>query len=134
MTNSFYKNAEKLFDNLDYKSYMREYLGRDAKYLYDKKYYFIACEFMAMSEEFNRFISNERDEFDITSAYLRNGYERSLSNKYRKCLKDTLIYKYDLYWNDWEEVDKEIFNHKNYSAQHWIDEYTRLDEEVNDNE
>lgn len=128
MTNSFYQDAVKVFDNLDYKSYMREYLRRDTN-LYDKKYYFIACEFMAMLEEFDRFISNERDEFDITSAYLRNGYERSLSNKYRKCLKDTLIYKYDLRWGDWEEVDKEIFNHKHYSAQQWIDEYKMLDEE-----
>ena len=93
MTN-FYKDAAKVFDNLDYKSYMREYLRRDVN-LYDKKYYFIACEFMAMLEEFDRFISNERDEFEPTSAYLRNGYERGLSNKYRKCLKDTLIYKYD---------------------------------------
>jgi len=132
MTNSFYQDAVKVFDNLDYKSYMREYLGKDAKYLkwlYDRKYYFIACEFMAMLEEFDRFISNERDEFEPTSAYLRNGYERSLSNKYRKCLKDTLIYKYDLRWDDWDKIDEEIFNHKNYSAQRWIDEYKILNEE-----
>ena len=93
-----------------------------------KKYYFIACEFMTMSEEFDRFISNERDEFEPTSAFLRNGYERKLSDKYRKCLKDTLIYKYDLCLNDWDKVREEIERHRSYSAQHWIDEYRILDE------
>lgn len=130
MTNSFYQDAVKVFDNLDYKSYMREYLGTNVDLCeYDKKYYFIACELMAMLEEFDRFISDERDEFEPTSAYLRNGYERGLSNKYRKCLKDALIYKYDLRWNDWDKIDEEIFNHKHYSAQQWIDEYKILNEE-----
>ena len=127
MINSFYENTIKEFSNLDYKSYMREYLGRDVKYLYDKKYYFIACEFMAMSEEFDRFISNERGQFDPTCAFLRNSYEKKLSNDYAKCLKNALAYKYELY--SWSEVQEEIKRHSNYSAQHWIDEYKILDEE-----
>lgn len=90
----------------------------------NNKYYFIACEYQSMLEEFDRFLSNARNETDLTSAFLRNGWEHKLSHNYSRCLKDAMIYKYNIY--DWNNVIDEINKHSNYSAQKWINEYETL--------
>ena len=88
----------------------------------DSMPYFLACFYMARTEEYNRSLSNIRSKYDPTEAIV-DCKCRKYSDRYAiNCRK----YLYNLYPQFKKAWNEEIRKHNNYSAQHWIDEYERL--------
>ena len=88
----------------------------------DKNTYFykIACKYMALTELYDRNLTDMRSRYDPTQAFIPDNITYSLSCIYAKKLKEELM-RYSFKF-----VAKEIQKYNNYSAQKWIDEYERL--------
>ena len=81
--------------------------------------YFRACEYCAKTELHDRTLTKARSDVDSTEAYFTNPYQRNISTMYAHNLANS-------YGKWWKDIREEIERHKNYTAQHWIDEYERL--------
>lgn len=90
------------------------------------EYYYLACEYMARTELYDRTLTNERSPFDSSSAFLSNGRLRNISNEY--CIKLRKYYT-EICGGTFGFIKEEINKHTYYSAQMWIDEYNRLKRE-----
>ena len=94
----------------------------------EELYYKVRCYYNAQTELYDRTLTDEREPWDNTSAFIYNGYIRKLSNEYaiylyRFC-KHVLSsqephQKFD--HNMWKSA-----NNNKYKTQCWIDEYERL--------
>lgn len=85
--------------------------------------YFYACEYMALTEIYDRTLTDRRCSWDKTSAFPHMPYQRELSTKYAEQLRK---YYSELCGGTWQLIHNEIQKHSQYSAQMWIEEYNRL--------
>lgn len=94
----------------------------------ENTYYKVRCYYNAKTELYDRTLTDEREPWDNTSAFIYNGYIRKLSNEYaiylygfcKRVLSSQEPYqKFD--HNMWKST-----NNNKYKAQYWIDEYERL--------
>lgn len=85
--------------------------------------YTLACLYMGMTEKYDRSLTDMRDRYDQTEAFLCCNDTRSESNRYAKAVKNKII---EDYYIPWEEIHDEIHRHINFSAQHWVNEYERI--------
>lgn len=94
----------------------------------ENTYYKMRCYYNAKTELYDRTLTDEREHWDNTSAFIHNGYIRKLSNEYaiylyrfcKRVLSSQEPYqKFD--YNMWKST-----NNNRYKAQYWIDEYERL--------
>lgn len=85
--------------------------------------YRLACLYMGMTEEYDMSLTDMRDRYDPTEAFLYCNKIRSESNRYAAFVRNKIMKDYCV---PWEEIQSEIRRHNNYSAQHWIDEYERI--------
>ena len=86
--------------------------------------YKAACAYMALTEIFDRGLPHTPSPIDKTEAFVRGDY-RPISNQYARSMETYISLKYNI---QWDEVKKEIRNHRTYTAQKWIDEYEWLKE------
>lgn len=87
--------------------------------------YRLACLYMGMTEEHDRSLTDMRDRYDPTEAFVYSYYNdiRSLSNRYAIDLRNKILKEYCISWKD---IRNEIQKHSNYSSQYWVDEYRRI--------
>ena len=85
--------------------------------------YALACLYMGMTEEYDRSLTDMRDRYDQTEAFLYCNEMRLESNRYAAFVRNKIMKDYCILW---EEIQSEIRRHDNYSAQHWINEYKRI--------
>lgn len=94
----------------------------------EELYYKVRCYYNAQTELYDRTLTDEREPWDNTSAFIHNGYIRKLSNEYaiylygfckRVLSSQEPHQKFD--YNMWKST-----NNNRYKAQYWIDEYERL--------
>ena len=86
--------------------------------------YYVACEYMARTELFDRAMLCEfSDPCDSTMAVVHPRY-RLWSYDNSRQMKAELIKKYRVDWMDIREIIKE----HHYTAQQWINEWKRLKE------
>lgn len=93
----------------------------------ENTYYKVRCYYNAKTELFDRSLTDEREPWDNTSAFVHNIYVRKLSNEYaiylyRFC-KRVLIQELHTSFNHntWASI-----NNNKYKSQYWIDEYERM--------
>lgn len=89
----------------------------------DNEYYFMACEYMAKTELFDRGLTSCRSPYDNTEAFIHQPYLRRSSNEYAVTLKKHYT---ELLGGTWLPIQREINKFDRYTAQKWIDEYNRL--------
>ena len=122
----FVKGSDYLLSEEQYKKYyMCEPIHKSNL---ENTYYKVRCYYNAKTELYDRTLTDEREPWDNTSAFIHNGYIRKLSNEYaiylyRFC-KHVLSsqephQKFD--HNMWKST-----NNNKYKTQCWIDEYERL--------
>lgn len=86
-----------------------------------------ACFYHAMTELYDRGLTDMRSPHDKTEAYVSGGYIKSLSNYYsmkmHECVEEYIVYKMEKLFDihRWKMADS-----PNYSAQHWIDMFEQL--------
>ena len=85
--------------------------------------YALACLYMGITEEYDRLLTDMRDRYDPTEAFLYCNKIHSESNRYAVFVRNKIMKDYCI---EWKEIQSEICRHDNYSAQHWIDEYERI--------
>lgn len=85
--------------------------------------YELACLYMVMTEEYDRFLTDVRSRYDQTKAFLYCNEIRSGSNRYAAFVRNKIVKEYCIMW---KEIQSEIRRHNNFSAQHWVDEYERI--------
>lgn len=85
--------------------------------------YELACLYMGMTEEYDRSLTDMRDRYDQTKAFLYCNNIRSESNRYAKAVRNKITEDCNILW---KEIQDEIHRHINFSAQHWVDEYERI--------
>ena len=85
--------------------------------------YALACLYMGMTEEYDRSLTDMRDRYDHTEAFLYYNDIRSESNRYAAFVRNKIMKDYCI---PWKEIQSEIRRNNNYSAQHWVDEYERI--------
>ena len=95
----------------------------------EELYYKVRCYYNTQTELYDRTLTDEREPWDNTSAFIYNGYIRKLSNEYaiylyRFCKRvlssQEPHQKFD--HNMWKST-----NNNKYKAQYWIDEYERME-------
>lgn len=94
----------------------------------ENTYYKVRCYYNAKTELYDRTLTDEREPWDNTSAFIHNGYIRKLSNEYA-----IYLYRFCKHVLSSQEPHQK-FNHNmwkstnnnKYKAQYWIDEYERL--------
>lgn len=82
-------------------------------------YYYLACQYMAETEIFDRHMTSKRSPFDKTSAWLTNREQVKMSVNYAKDFREK-------YRTIWHKINAEIEKHQFYTAQMWVDEWHRL--------
>ena len=94
----------------------------------EELYYKVRCYYNAQTELYDRTLTDEREHWDNTSAFIYNGYIRKLSNEYaihlyRFCKRVLSLQDphQNFDYNMWKST-----NNNKYKAQYWIDEYERL--------
>ena len=85
--------------------------------------YALACLYMGMTEEYDRSLTDMRDRYDQTRAFLYCNDIRSESYRYAKAVRNKITEDCHILW---KEIQDEIHRHNNFSAQHWVDEYERI--------
>lgn len=85
--------------------------------------YALACLYMGMTEEYDRSLTDMRDRYDQTKAFLYCDDIRSESNRYAKAVRNKITKDCYILW---KEIQDEIHRHINFTAQHWVDEYERI--------
>ena len=88
-------------------------------------YYEFACAYMAKTELYDRSLTNLREYFEPTSAFVWQPHLKRLSVEYAFELRKF----YGKLCGGWHLIDEEIKKHNKYSAQRWVDEYYRLRDE-----
>ena len=88
----------------------------------DEVIYYLACKYMALTELFDRFLSDVRSPYDATETIVVDPTFRRWSARYACSLRHSCK---DL----WGAIHEEIKWHDMYKAQDWIDEYSRLKKE-----
>jgi hypothetical protein len=78
---------------------------------------------MGITEEYDRSLTDMRDRYDQTEAFLYCKEIRSESNRYAAFVRNKIMKDYHI---PWKEIHDEIHRHINFSAQNWIDEYERI--------
>lgn len=73
--------------------------------------------------EYDRSLTDTRDRYDQTEAFLYYNKIRSESNRYAQAVRNKIMKDYCI---PWKEIHDEIHRHINFSAQHWVDEYERI--------
>lgn len=86
-------------------------------------HYALACLYMGMTEEYDRSLTDMRDRYDPTEAFLYCKEICSESNRYAKAVRNKITKDCPILW---KEIQDEIHRHINFSAQHWVDEYERI--------
>ena len=94
----------------------------------EELYYKVRCYYNAQTELYDRTLTDEREPWDNTSAFIYNGYIRKLSNEYaihlyRFCKRVLSLQDphQNFDYNMWKST-----NNNKYKTQCWIDEYERL--------
>lgn len=93
----------------------------------EELYYKVRCYYNAQTELYDRLLTDEREPWDNTSAFVHNVYVRKLSNEYaiylyRFCKRVLIQELYTSFnHNMWTSI-----NDNRYKAQYWINEYERL--------
>lgn len=94
----------------------------------EELYYKVRCYYNAQTELYDRTLTDEREPWDNTSAFIYNGYIRKLSNEYAiylyrfcKCVLSLQEPHQKFDYNMWKST-----NNNRYKAQYWIDEYKKL--------
>lgn len=85
--------------------------------------YRLACLYIGMTEEYDRSLTDMRDRYDSTEAFLYCKEIRSESNRYAAFVRNKIMKYYHI---PWKEIHDEIRRHNNYSAKNWVDEYERI--------
>lgn len=85
--------------------------------------YKLACLYMGMTEEYDRSLTDMRDRYDPTKAFLYCNEIRSGSNRYAAFVRNKIVKEYCIMW---KEIHDEIHSYIYFSAQHWVDEYERI--------
>ena len=85
--------------------------------------YRLACLYMGMTEEYDRSLTDMRDGYDQTEAFLYCNKIRLESNIYAAFVRNKIMKDYCI---EWKEIQSEIRRHNTFSAQHWINEYERI--------
>ena len=114
-----------MFEPYEWKS--RVFAEPVKRSLIEELYYKVRCYYNAQTELYDRTLTDEREPWDNTSAFVHNVYVRKLSNEYaiylyRFC-KRVLIQELhtSFNYNTWASI-----NDNRYKAQYWIDEYERF--------
>ena len=84
--------------------------------------YYFTCAYMAGTEMFDRRLTNLRSPADSTEAFIVEPSAKSVSAQYASWLRRTLPISPNA-------LREEIQRHKDYTAQMWIDEFSRLERE-----
>ena len=94
----------------------------------EELYYKVRCYYNAQTELYDRTLTDEREPWDNTSAFIYNGYIRKLSNEYaihlyRFCKRVLSLQDphQNFDYNMWKST-----NNNRYKAQYWMNEYERL--------
>ena len=85
--------------------------------------YALACLYMGMTEEYDRSLTDMRDRYDQTKAFLYCNDIRSESDRYAKAVINKIKKDCHILW---KEIQDEIHRHIIFSAQHWVYEYKRI--------
>lgn len=95
-----------------------------------RNWYELLCYYHATTEKYDRTLTDVRSKHDPTEAFIDTPYMRSLSNAFaQRCWNDVMNMARNLNIPSYI-VNEDRFGHKyHYSAQHWIDEYERLQNE-----
>lgn len=105
------------------------YLREPVKCDYDDVYFKFHCLYNAKTEMYDRTLTDQRDRYDPTSAYIAQPWERRCSNKYafdlhRQCRNKIMsITKKAFSYKTWKKC---ISKYYGLSAQGWIDLYNNL--------
>lgn len=91
----------------------------------DDVYYKIACEYQAETEMYDRRWTSQRSPVDPTEAFIASPIPRKYSILFARRLRETLCATYNIEW----KTVKEVIRSHHYTAQRWIDEYERLQNE-----
>lgn len=83
--------------------------------------YELVVTYMALTELYDRSLTNMRSPYDSTEAYVENPRLRKISNEYAIRLREEMNLKY--FWDDFKRI---IHQNRDKNAQWWIDEYNRL--------
>ena len=87
-----------------------------------KKNYYFACKYMALTELYDRKLTDLRSPADPTEAFVLDPTARTASALYsQRLLKELPISS--------NELREERQRYRDYTAQMWIDEYNRLERE-----
>ena len=94
----------------------------------EELYYKVRCYYNAQTELYDRTLTDEREPWDNTSAFIYNGYIRKLSNEYaihlyRFCKRVLSLQDphQNFDYNMWKST-----NNNKYKAQYWMKEYEKL--------
>lgn len=87
--------------------------------------YELVVTYMALTELYDRSLTNMRSPYDSTEAYIENPRLRKISNAYAIRLKEEMKEKMNLkyFWDDFKKI---IHQNRDKNAQWWVDEYNRL--------
>lgn len=83
--------------------------------------YELVVTYMALTELYDRSLTNMRSPYDSTEAYVEHPTLRKMSNAYAIRLREEMNLKY--FWDDFKRITHQNID-KN--AQWWVDEYNRL--------
>lgn len=109
--------------------YQIEYLQEPIKNIEDDIRYKLCCFYHAKTEIYDRGLTNIRSHYDPTEAFIDGGYLRSFSNRYVAYIRiqiNNIAKAYGLATLQLRDLNDVRYSH--YSAQRWIDEYNRLEE------
>ena len=79
--------------------------------------YALVCLYMGMTEEYDRSLTDMRDRYDQTKAFLYCNDIRSESNRYAKAVRNKITKDCHILW---KEIQDEIHRHINFTAQHGL--------------
>lgn len=79
--------------------------------------YALVCLYMGMTEEYDRSLTDMRDRYDQTKAFLYCNDIRSESNIYAKAVRNKITKDCHILW---KEIQDEIHRHINFTAQHGL--------------
>lgn len=94
-------------------------------YVISKKAYKLACLYMGKTELYDRSLTGKRSKYDKTEALIDfELYDNSRG--YANIAKTNISQLAKLQGFSWLNIQAEIYSHKYYSAQEWVNEYIRL--------
>ena len=96
-----------------------------------KHWYELLCYYHATTEQYDRSLTDMRSPLDATEAWINgNPIVQKLSNVFaRRCWNNVLNMARELNIPSYIVNEDRFGNKYHYSAQHWIDEYERIQKE-----